>query len=30
MLSDICVSGGIANLYNAVKLGMEKGYLMSN
>lgn len=30
MLSDICVTGGIANLYNAVKLGMEKGYLMSN
>ena len=29
-LNDICVTGGIANLYNAVKLGMEKGYKMSN
>jgi subtilisin family serine protease len=29
-LNAICVTGGIANLYNAVKLGMEKGYKMSN
>jgi subtilisin family serine protease len=29
-LSELCQTGGIANLYNAVKLGMEKGYKMSN
>lgn len=29
-LADICVTGGIVNLYNAVKLGIEKGYKMSN
>lgn len=27
LLSDISVTGGIANLYEAVKLGIEKGYL---
>ncbi|MFA9213708.1 MAG: S8 family serine peptidase [Candidatus Methylacidiphilales bacterium] len=30
LLSDICVSGGIANLYEAIKLGIAKGYKLSN
>lgn len=30
MLSDISVTGGIANLYEAIKLGIAKGYKMSN
>lgn len=28
-LSDICITGGIANLYNAVQLGIKKGYKLS-
>ncbi len=28
-LSDICITGGIANLYNAIQLGVKKGYKLS-